>query len=216
RLFRHSEGNPFFLEELLLVWLESGALIPGQNTDGQRLHLLAPAGELALPPGIVSAVRQRLTCLAPDVVDLLRSASIVGRTFELELLADVAGLDAELVEERLHEAVRARLIRAGDVGCFTFSHDKIRECLYEDVTTMRRRRLHGVIGGALEARAAPMGAHRLAELAFHFARSGDRARGALYARRAADHAVRAYALAEAMTHYQTALEPTDAGDPKRR
>lgn len=214
-LFEHSEGNPFFVEELLLVWLESGALVRVQRADDLPLHVLAPGSQLALPPGIVSAVRQRLVHLSADIVDLLRSAAIVGRTFETELLAAVAGLDVESVEERLQEVVRAKLLRVGDSGDFSFSHDKIRESLYEDVTPARRRRLHGFIGHALEARAEPAGAQRLAELAFHFGRSGDRARGALYASRAADDALRAYAPAEAMAHHQTALSLVAPDDPKR-
>jgi DNA-binding CsgD family transcriptional regulator/tetratricopeptide (TPR) repeat protein len=209
-LIEQSEGNPFFVEELLRGWLETGTLI---RRDG-RWHLDAP-GATSLPPGITGAVRQRLSRLESAVVELLRAAAIIGRTFEVALLAEVAGHDVEVVEERLRTAARAQLIRPDGDEAFTFSHDKIRECLYDDVTSVRRRRLHGFIGRALEERADAAGKSLLAELAFHFTRSGDRMRGAMYAERAAAQALGAFAPEEALAHYRTALALIDADSSRR-
>ncbi|HEX5506690.1 MAG TPA: AAA family ATPase [Thermomicrobiales bacterium] len=209
-LFAHSEGNPFFAEELLRGWREAGALAPA----GDRWRLALPPGP-ALPPSIAGAVRQRLARLPAEVVELLRTAAIVGRAFDVALLADVAGQEPEAVEERLRDAAAAGLLRADGAEAFAFSHDKIRECLYDEVTAVRRRRLHGLIGRALETRPAPADAGRLAALAFHFARSGDRARGAAYAERAAERALAASAPDEALAHYRAALDLLDAGDARR-
>jgi predicted ATPase/DNA-binding CsgD family transcriptional regulator len=209
-LFRHSEGNPFFAEELLRNWIEIGAL-----TQDEHSWTLTNAILTALPPSLVAAVRQRLSRLPPDVVELLRTAAIIGRTFDVALLADVAGLDIEVVEERLQEATRASLIHADTAGSSTFNHDKVRESLYEEVTSVRRTRLHGFIGRALEARVKPMDAQRLTELAYHFARSGDHLRGADYAQRAAQLAMAAYAPEEALAHYRAVVELTAADDPQR-
>src|SRR6185437_1335641 len=106
-LFRHSEGNPFFAEELLRNWIEAGAL---RQEEGQ--WTLASPVLPALPPGVVGAVRQRLTRLSPDVVELLRTAAIIGRSFDVTLLAEVVGQDVETIEDRLREATHACLIRA--------------------------------------------------------------------------------------------------------
>src|SRR6185312_13791803 len=105
--------------------------------------------------------------------ELLRTAAIIGRTFDASLLAHAAGRELEWFEDRLQEAVIARLVRADSGDTFAFSHDKIRECLYNEVTAVRRRRLHGFIGHALETLPGIPDARRLAELAFHFARGGD-------------------------------------------
>src|SRR5205085_11603512 len=96
-------------------------------------------------------LRQRFARLSPDVIDHMRIAAIIGRTFDLSLLAEVEGQEGEALEELLLEAVRARLVRADQKGVFTFSHDKIRETLYAEVSTSRRRRLHEAIGRVLEA-----------------------------------------------------------------
>ncbi len=210
-LCAHSGGVPFFAEELVRGWLETGALIPINGNQG-RSYTLSGIGEPVLPAGIVGAVRRRLSRLPPEVVELLRSAAIIGRTFDPSLLAGAAGREPEWVEDRLQEAVIARLVRADPADTFAFSHDKIRECLYNEVTAVRRRRLHGFIGRALETLPGLPDARRLTELAFHFTRGGDHARGARYAIDAAEHAMRAFAPDEAIVHYRAALALLDAED----
>ncbi|RAQ94301.1 helix-turn-helix transcriptional regulator [Thermogemmatispora tikiterensis] len=221
-LAAQSEGNPFLAEELLRGWLESGAL--AQQQDGGAFYLVAPHPPL-LPPSILNAVRQRLARLAPATAELLRCASIIGRTFDLALLARVTGQDEESAEECLHEAVQARLIHQLPPTAttaptpFAFSHDTIRQCLYQEVRAVRRLRLHTRIGQELELRLArahaSTSAQQLAELAFHFARSGEVERGATYSQRAAQQALQTYAPAEAMAHQQTALQLLSADDPRR-
>jgi predicted ATPase/DNA-binding CsgD family transcriptional regulator len=215
-LHAHSEGNPFFAEELLREWLEAGVLT--SHRDGPHVHpswTLTMPLESTLPPSIVGAIRQRLTRFTPVVVDHLRVAAIIGRTFTTALLAEVEGHEVEEVEEELLAAERAHLIRGDGAGAFTFGHDKVRECLCAEVSSARRRRLHGQIGLALEVGATRESTQRLAEMAFHFSRSDDRARGIDYSRRAAEQALHACAPQEAITHYQAALDLLDPEDKRR-
>ena len=215
-LYTHSEGNPFFAEELLRGWQETGVLTC--RRAGPHAHpcwTLNMPLESGLPPSIVGAIRQRLARLAPAVVDHLRIAAIIGRTFSTVLLAEVEGREAEALEEELLAAERAHLIRGDRAGVFTFGHDKVRECLYAEVSSARRRRLHGQIGLALETRSTQESTQRLAELAIHFARSDDRARGVDYSRRAAEQALRACAPREAIAHYQAALDLLEPDDERR-
>ena len=203
-LYGQSEGNPFFAEELLQGWIETRALA---HQRGQWLAM-TPLDQ-ALPPTIVGALRQRFARLSPTSIDHLRIAAIIGRTFDLELLAAIEAKEIEVVEEQLREAVHARLVLDTQQGTLTFSHDKIRECLYAEVSTSRRRRLHGSIGQLLEERYASakmLSVQQLAELAFHFARSPDRAKGIEYSQRAAVQALQTFAAEEAMIHYHTALD----------
>ena len=150
---------------------------------------------------------------APTVRDLLRTAAIVGRAFDVAMLAAVAGQEPEPVEELLQEAARAQLLRREMPDISTFTHDKIRECLYAEVTTTRLRRLHGFIGHALEARTPD--ARTLADLAFHFTRSGDRARGAQYAEHAAREAIQRYAADEAQAQFIASLDLTGRDNTQR-
>ena len=212
-LYTQSEGNPFFAEELLRGWVEEGSLVLDQT------HWIAIAPlEHALPSSIVGALRQRFTRLSSDTIEHLRVAAAIGRTFEPSLLATVEDMDIEIVEASLLEATQSGLVRTEPTGLFTFTHEKIRECLYAEVSTSRRRRLHEVIGHILESRydqESTKSTYQLAELAFHFVHSGDRRRGATYCRQAAEQAMRSFAFEEAMIHYRKALELYDSDDGER-
>jgi len=200
-LHAHSEGNPFFAEELLRDWVETGALQP-------RAGLISLVRKLpnVLPSSIVGIVQERLSRLPVATVEALRTAALIGRTFDVAFLAGVLGQEAESVEESLRASVVAGLIREEPQEAFTFSHDKVRECLASSVTSLRRRRLHGFIGRILEGQTEQRNTQHLADLAFHFTRSGDRARGAHYAHLAAEQAFRASAPEDAMKHYRVALD----------
>ncbi|HEX5417405.1 MAG TPA: AAA family ATPase, partial [Chloroflexota bacterium] len=200
-LFSRSEGNPFFAEELLRAWHDEGA--PAE---------LVPA---VLPSSVVNAVRERLSRLAAETIDYLRAAAVLGRRFDVAVLAEVAGQEPEFLEEQLRRAARANLLQVDADGAYRFSHDLIRACLDQEVPAVRRQRLHGLIGRALEARGAARDRRQLAELAYHFGRSGDRARGVEYARRAAGEAMRAFAAADALEYYRSALHQSAPDDPLR-
>jgi DNA-binding CsgD family transcriptional regulator len=212
-LHTHSEGNPFFAEELLEGWIEVGALVHEHNQ-----WIAVTSLDHALPPSIVGALRQRFERLSAQSIDHLRVAAIIGRTFDLSLLAAVQEQEVEAIEAGLLEAVRAQLVRADQTGICTFTHDKIRECLYAEVSTSRRRRLHGFIGGLLEAQHGQeqtMNVHQLAVLAFHFVHSTDHPRGVDYSLRAASQALQMAAAEEAIAHYRTALGLLSEEDRRR-
>jgi DNA-binding NarL/FixJ family response regulator len=212
-LYTQSEGNPFFAEELMRGWIETSSLVL-ENTHWTALASL----EQALPLSIVGALRKRFAQISPDIIDHLRVAATIGQTFEPSLLATIEDQNVEIVEVRLLEAARAGLILAEPKGLFTFSHEKIRECLYAEVSTSRRQRLHKEIGQILEARynqESTKSAYKLAELAFHFAHSGDSRQGATYAREAAEHAMQSFAFEGAIVHYRMALELLDPEDEER-
>ncbi|HYZ02689.1 MAG TPA: AAA family ATPase, partial [Candidatus Binatia bacterium] len=213
RLHEQSEGNPFFAEEFLRTWAEGGAL---QRSAGAIM--LDDTRAETLPLGISDCIRQRLSALPPPARDHLRTAAVAGRAFETGLLAAVTESDPVDLEDELVAAASAGLVRADGPESFSFSHDKIRESLCAEVSPIRARRLHELIGHALESRDGLDGrdpSRRLAALAFHFGRSADRRRGARYEREAAWHALRAYAPAEAVAHFETALGLLDGEDPDR-
>jgi predicted ATPase len=164
-LHAQSEGNPFFAEELLRYWEEAGLLTAQDRGVGWPYWTLAAPPPGDLPPTISGAIRLRLARLPPPVMDVLRVAAIIGRAFRLALLARVIGREAEEIEDLLAAAGRAGLARDDGAGAFSFSHDSIRECLYSEVSSARRQRLHERIGCALEAWPDLDPAQRLAELA---------------------------------------------------
>jgi predicted ATPase/DNA-binding CsgD family transcriptional regulator len=197
---RQSEGNPFFLEELLRALVEERTLI----WQGRCWELGGHPGSL-VPPRVVEAIRMRLARLDPSVVELLRVAAVAGRASEPALLAQVARLDVEQAEELLLAAARAQVLRPDADGAYAFTHDMVRETLLGEVGSARRRRLHRAIGEALEAQGDADSPRRLADLAFHFAEAGEVARGVTYALASAQRALQASAATDALAHYRTAV-----------
>jgi predicted ATPase len=182
-LYAKSEGNPFMVEELLHCWVETQAIV---QENGQ--WVLAASVNNLCPVGAINRVRQQLAHLHPETIGRLRMAALIGRTFDVSLLAALEGQEVETVESCLQEAVRACLLVPTQAGTLRFSHWAIYNYLYHDTTASRRQRLHGSLAHLLEARYGEETARdckQLAELAHHFACSGERIRGSLYARHAA-------------------------------
>jgi predicted ATPase/DNA-binding CsgD family transcriptional regulator len=204
-----AEGNPFFLEELLRVLLDEGMLFWQED-----LWQLIDHPSRVLPPRVVESVKMRLTRLGQAVEDLLRVASVIGRSFDALLLSEVVQSDIEQVEEHLLVAEQSQLLRLEANGSYSFTHDILREILYTGLVNSRRQRLHLLIGEALEAQSyttsRELAAQQLADLAFHFAAAGDRARGVAYTMSCGERALQASAAVEAMAHFRTAIELLDA------
>ena len=205
-LHRQCEGNPFFAEEIVQEWLESSALA----REG-RTWTAGSSAMQRFPASVVAAIDQRLERLPTETVETLRVASVVGRTFQISLLAAVCNEGADAIEGRLIPAERVRLVETIDGAAYQFRHDLVRECLYLEVSPGRRRRVHGAIGAALEGREES----DLADLAFHFGRSDDRERAVMYAWRAGDEALRHSAVTEALAEYEIAVDAIDPADHRR-
>jgi predicted ATPase/DNA-binding CsgD family transcriptional regulator len=199
-LHHQSEGNPFFLEELLRMLVEEGALV----WHDQRWQLRKHPGRL-LPPRVVNAIRIRLARLDSTVVELLRVASVIGRACEPALLSYIMQIDEGQAEEMLLVAVGAQLMRVDGEGAYAFMHELVRETLYAEVGSVRRRRLHQAIGEALETQRDSISSRRLADLTYHFTEAEDKTRGVAYALASGERALRASAASEALAHYRTAL-----------
>ncbi|HEY1292365.1 MAG TPA: AAA family ATPase [Chloroflexota bacterium] len=207
-----SDGNPFFVEELVRGLAEADALEPGP--DG---WMLAAHGRSLLPPRAARAIDQRLARLDPRALDTLRVAAVVGRVCEPALVAQATGLPVQEVEEHFRVAQRAHIVRPRASGEYIVTHDLIRETLLAQLGRERRRQLHAAIGDALEAQRAGGDSRWLADLAFHFAAAGEGERGVTYALASAEQALKTSAGAEAATQFEAALRllPADA-PPERR
>ncbi|HEY2258680.1 MAG TPA: AAA family ATPase [Solirubrobacteraceae bacterium] len=206
-LYQETEGNPFFIEEIVRHLADSGV-----HSDD------AGAGDLqrfGLPEDVTEVITRRLERLDSHVVELLRVAAVIGRDFDAWLLEAVLGFDEDRFLSALDEALAAGLIAESpaDPGRYGFSHTLIRETLYESMSTARRGRIHRRVGTALQA--AGPGNH-LSALAHHFTRGADAQDAELgigYALQAAEQATVMLAHEQAADHYARALEVLVRFDP---
>src|SRR5262249_30589941 len=152
-----TEGNPFFVTEVVRLLASEGRLEPG-----------AVGWELAIPEGVRDVVGRRLNRLSEGANEVLTLAAAVGREFDLEVLERVNGRTPDALESALTEAIDSQLIGEPRRGRFAFSHALVRETLYAEIRGPRRVQLHREIGEALEALHADDPEPPVSELAHHF------------------------------------------------
>jgi tetratricopeptide (TPR) repeat protein/regulation of enolase protein 1 (concanavalin A-like superfamily) len=205
-IYRESEGNPFFVEEMCKALVESGEL---WYADG-RWHRPSME-ELGIPQSVRVAIQSRVRVLPVAAQETLRLAAILGREFDLHTLAQASDQDEEPLIDALESAERAQLIEevSGEGGgTFAFAHALFASTLVESTRTLQRRRLHRRAAAAIET-LHPDDGSRLEALAYHYSQAGEAEQAANCLLKAGDRARELYASEEAIDHYRQALALLD-------
>jgi len=207
-LWTRTEGNPFFLRELV------GLLASEQLLDQpDRAPVPAPVREVVL---------RRITRLPEAITAVLSVAAIAGRDFDVEVVAEAAEVDVDAVLEAVDAAMAAGLVVEDEqrLSWFRFTHALVAEALYEATGRLRRARQHRRIGEAA-ARAWAGQDERAGEIARHWLLAAEldpatAAQAATYAANAARVADARLAPEDAAELWQQALAAADlAGDSAR-
>jgi DNA-binding SARP family transcriptional activator/tetratricopeptide (TPR) repeat protein len=200
----HTEGNPFFVEEVMRHLIETGMLF---ERGGRWVSALTP-DEIGVPEGVKEVLASRMGRLSDGCRAALSQAAVLGREFDFEVLRAMAESDEDALIAVLEEAVAAQLVveaqgRAGPA--YAFTHALVRETLYGGVSAPRRQRMHARAARAIEQVDAEgpvavlAGHHRLAGSA------GDPAKAIDYSLRAGAQAREVSAWEEAAAHWEGAL-----------
>lgn len=204
-LHAETEGHPLYIVERMRA--QEAQLPGGASSDHSTVQAGTSGGKRVqrpLPQRVRAIIEYRLAQLSPTARSVVGVASVVGREFALDLLAETAQLRAEDAETALEELLARRLVRDRGDGVYDFTHDRIREVAYAALGPARRRRLHRRIAEAQIVSAAGVG-RSVAAIAKHLEQAG-LVEGAIpYYRLAAEHAMAIYASGEAMRHLETAL-----------
>jgi class 3 adenylate cyclase len=202
-LHHETDGNPFFVEELVRHLVETDAL------PRERERSWAGLGTVVLPESVREVIAQRLRRLPTSVYDLLTRAAVVGREFDTALLARASGEPTESVLEALDRAADAGLVREDPAhfGRYSFSHALVRQTLTAALGSSARARLHARVGEVLETAGGP--GRMAAELALHFTRAvplvgADKA--IAYTTQAGRDAIADLAFEDAAGHFESALQ----------
>lgn len=212
RLYKETEGNPFFLMEVIKALFEAQWLSLDESRWSGDLAWISTAA-LPTPAGVSETIEVRVRSLDDEVQDALRTAAVLGREFDLALLQAVWGQGEEATLEAVDQLLRRYLIEEG-IGPlardYAFSHHKIQEVIYAGMPRRHRQRLHAVVGQTMERLYVQQIDELAGELAYHF-QEGARHDAALrdkavgYLLRAGDRARLAYAHRDAVAYYEQAL-----------
>jgi len=215
RLYRETEGLPFFVAEYL-------ATLPGDITPSDKSQGVTTwNGDEAwpIPHGVRDLLRSRMEQIGETGVQLLQTAAVIGRSFDFDTLHEVSGRTDEETIITLEILMARGLIRESQPGnrgsskealrslTYDFSHEKLRSFVYSETSLARRRLLHVRTAEALVSHAR--GRYELPPLAgsiaLHYKQGGRASEGAEYYRMAGDYTRSLYANAEALAHFQSAL-----------
>ncbi len=205
---RETDGNPFFVSEVLRNLTETGAIY--QDATG-RWVADDSLDQVALPDSVREVVGARVARLGSEAGRILSIAAVIGRDFDLDVLALATKTTQDELLDIMEAAAAAALVREpADVsGRYHFAHALIRHTLYEDLGPNRRAQAHRQVAEALEDICGSRPGARVGELARHwvYAAHPDALTKAVdYLRQAGNAALSALAPADTLSHYTQALD----------
>lgn len=198
-IYRHTEGNPFFLSQLVSALVEQGALWH----SGKRWEW-SPVSELRLPSGISALIAQRISRFSASSQTILSTAAILGREFDVRLVVDSGAGSEPAVRLAMSEALASGLIRPRSdrkAGGYGFTHERVASVLIESIPRDSLKDLHGRVAHALVGR----GDRTAGEIAGHYHEARSTGLAYEYARKAADEAEHLYAINAARAYIAIAV-----------
>jgi predicted ATPase/KaiC/GvpD/RAD55 family RecA-like ATPase len=202
-IYDKTRGNPFFVEEVIESLKEEGVVYREGNS-----WEIKEVSEIEFPETVKNVVKARLGRLDDDCQNVLTLASFVGNDFTLEALCAVAGIEKSKLLESLDKLFKTGLIKERVIrgeGICSFADVLVRDVVYEEISPLRRKELHGAVGSALEKVYSKKIDEHLGELGYHFLESGDEEKALDYFLKAGDKAMKIYANNEVFSYYQSAL-----------
>jgi tetratricopeptide (TPR) repeat protein len=199
-----SDGNPFFLGEIVANDREAGFL------DESSRHWRRREALVASSPSLTSALNTRLERLSVRARSALEVGAVIGQSFSAELVSEVSGIDERSLLDSLGELIDRGLIREVDSGSadFAFSHQLIQQTVYAELPSDVRARRHRRVGEVMEELFGDQLEQFAAELASHFERGSEPERAAEYYCLAGRQALGMYGSEEAKTFASRARELT--------
>ncbi len=189
RLYRETDGNPFFLISILQSLSDGEMRLDKHSSDASEL----------LPDTLRAAVRVRLSHVPKSIRPLLDTAAVLGRRFDFDTLLDVTREPEAQLLDAVEELVKRHLLREeSDEGVYDFCHDKLREVVYRDISSARRKSLHRGVAESLERLQEGASHERDAQLAEHYERAHVWNNALHYLLRAADQSRNLFAMRDAL------------------
>ncbi len=204
-LLDRTQGNPFFIEELVRALVAGGVLV---RDEGGVWHLARPLAEVALPTSIEGLLIARLDQLDEPRQELVQVASVIGRRFQRPIIEGIYASQPAL-DDSLQRLISIELIQADQLDrtlAYVFRHALLRDVAYEGILYARRRILHGRVARRIEAFSQERIDDQLAILAWHYLQAEDWAHALAYHMRAGEQSQRRFANRDALALYRVALE----------
>jgi len=195
-----TEGNPFFIEEILKSLVTMGGIFY-TNESWER----KPLSELQIPRSIQDAVQQRTNQLSEGARQVLMLAAVTGRRFDFALLLQVTLNDEHQLLTLVKELIAAQLVVEESAERFAFRHALTRQAIYMQLLARERKILHRTIAETMESIYAASLDTYLSDLSFHYYEAGVWEKALKYAQSAGEKAQILYAPHATIEQFSRAL-----------
>ena len=202
-VYEKTKGNPFFAEEVVKSLKEEEVIF--REEDKWKFKEISA---IEFPKSVKNIVKARFIRLDEECQNVLTLASFIGNDFTFEAVSALTGIEENRLLELLDRMLKTGLIKEREVrgkGVCSFVDILVRDVVYEEVSLLKRKKLHGVVGSALGKVYVKTIDEHLGELASHFLESGDKDKALDYFLKAGDKAAGIYANTEAASYFQSAL-----------
>ncbi len=204
KVYEKTRGNPFFTAEVIESLKEEDVIY----REGGRWKL-KEVSTIEFPESVKNVVKTRLSMLDEECLNVLTIASFIGNDFTLEAVGAVTGIERAKLLKFMDKLFKTGLIKERVIcgeGICSFADVLVRDVVYQEVSPLTRKELHGVVACALERIYAKTIDEHLSELASHFVESGDKDKALHYFLKAGEKAQSVYANKEAISYFQSGLK----------
>ncbi len=202
-IYELTEGNPFFIEEVLRSLITASIDVSAQETWED-----VPWNELPIPRSVEDAVQLRLDQLGEAARQVALLAAVAGRRFDFALLQQITQHEEPELLRLMKDLIAAQLVVEASEEQFAFRHALTREAIYRQLLLRERKALHRTIAETIEGLFALTLDTHLTEVAYHFYEAGVWEKALSYARRAGERALALYAPRAAIEQFTRALKAT--------
>ncbi len=212
-LWRTSNGNPFYAEQILDYFIENNIV---QNIDNQYF---VKDNYVKISNSLSSVLTARIDRLSFILKETIKTAAVIGREFELPILIEVLrsheaylvhnGDNIKVLNEQIQTAEKGQIWQAMNELRYIFRHTLLREAVYDMQLKTQLRERHAITAKAIEKVYAENLEDRYIDLAFHYEQAGLRREARFYLKNAAEKTRRLFQNQQALDLYERLLENTD-------
>jgi len=202
-LFKETEGNPYFVEEVVKALVESGAIDPNATESD------IDVSKMKIPSSLSDLISRRVEQLDEETRKVLDYASVIGNEFNYYVLLSTTSVEEEVLVESLDKLLDLKLVKedtASGGENYMFTHNMNREVIYQNLSRAKRRLMHKKVGKSLEDVFKGREDTVIYSLAYHYTHAADLEKAIDYNLMAGEKAMSIFAFTEALGYYKKALE----------
>ena len=204
-IYKKTEGNPLYIEEIIKSLLESNII----DLDTKEWYTKFDETQIKIPNSISEVIKMRINRVVKgnDLIDqILKFTAVLGSSFNFEVLLESMKLHEELLLDNIENLIRVNIFNEVDEDRYKFDHTLIREVIYSNLGSRRKKILHARVGYSIENLFKDNLEDHYAELAHHFSYGGIIDKAIKYSIKEGEVSKELCAYDEALIHYRTALD----------